>query len=370
MSRVDPRLPYAVRRYAPAVLLAAFALGPRIAGPVRLGDLLFVAALPFFVRSWNRARAEEVDLALHERAALLFLGWGAVATLVGLATGSTGRGGEAALCLLRLVEIAGLYAMAATGAGVLPGAKTTAIGAAALLLAWSGAEAWEAYVRSGHEFLRAFNEGIFEGEANHVAGCLALFTVLHPAIPLLALPAILLSGSRIALAAALVGLLRRAVVERRRLLVAVVPLAAVVMILAAPDAWRRRFDDVLPERNYSGPHVDRFRSWAVVLGETPLLFGNGLGARPSSVYESAPVLIFAETGLPGLLLALSSFGGFFLRRGGAEEGGDAETMRSVALVFGVLSLTMNTILIARVAAPAAILWGAARSRPGASVPPG
>lgn len=334
------------------LLLLTFVFSPKIFYSVRLGDLFILFFLVAFIPEWLSKK--NIELFPEEKAGLLFLLWVSVVSFFSLIIGVNCGGGRMALTLGRFIEFGAVYALAATSnknySKTLLSAKISVL----FLLLWALFEAFFGYFMDNYEYIRTFNEGFFEGEANHVAGAIAILANLSSILFLPGFIAVFFSGSRIALVGLLAGAIRIFCSEKSRIGLASLVIVVLVIIMA-PSIWKARYMDSLQLASiYSGPHVDRFHSWKIAIEETPVLWGTGLGSRPSSVYESLYVMIYAETGIVGLILLIATFAVRFVRQ---------QNINSVAtalIVLSVLSLTMNTLIIARVSLPLAIILGTFR----------
>jgi hypothetical protein len=351
----------------PSFLLIAFVFSPKIIGPIRLGDLLLVAAIPLLWSRFKALRRETLPPPAHLY--LIWLGWSAIATTIAILAGWNERGGAAVLGVARFAEI-GLLGLAAATGGESGRRRLRQVAAGALVvIAGIGlVEFLSAYLRAGEYFVRVYNSGLFLGEANHVAGAAVILAAAIPAILPLALIIAAMAGARTALIVVLILALRDWVVTRnhRRALFTVALLT--LFLVLAPEAHRLRFTELPAVRaTYAGPHVDRWTAWSVAIREAPVATGVGLGARPSSVYESAYVHLYAETGLPGLLLWLGLLGAFVVR-GRSDEAEDARATPLALALLG-LGLTANVAFIARIIGPAAILLGAGIGRNVSSAEP-
>jgi hypothetical protein len=342
-----------------ALLLLAFVFSPPLFGPVRLGDLLVP---PLAAWLWMRTREDRPILRIEEKLYLAFLAWASLVAVGTLISGINGRAGGTALTLLRWFELGAVYALGARMRGdarfVERGAAVSICG----LSVWGAYEGFERLIRSGEPFFRAFNEGFFAGEANHVAGALVVCGIAAPLFSPVALCAVMLSGSRIAFAAAVVAFLRNALVSGRHRLVAALVLVCGGAAVLSPDAALDRFSHVLEGRGpYRGPHVDRVEAWTVVLDETPFWTGAGPGSRHSSMYESAYAMLYAETGAPGLALYLAALLALVLLRDVA--GGANDWRAGLAIALLIMGLTADVGVIARIAGPAFLVLGLSRIRP-------
>ncbi len=380
-----------MRAYLVLVFLAA-ALAPPLPGPARLADLLAIGLVPALLGVY-RARRSRLVLAPPERLFLCFVGWSAVVTILGIVTGTNGRGLWAALTMGRLLELVLVYAAARVYAPDRAVLGRAAALSGVALACWGCWEIFSGIVLHGEPYLRAFNEGWYRGESTHVAGALVLLALASlSAAPAgrsglmggwgfaASLVAVVVSGSRGALAAGLLTAVRALhLLGRRGAAVGVVAILAVAA-LTAPATFRNRIVHVFDRGAYSGPHVDRFEAWRIALVESPP-WGVGLGARPSSVYESHYAWLYAETGAPGLVLALlglvalvrapaievrevvNSEGHRDLAHDRIGDDEDAWRIRSgIGLALLVLSIGANVFLISRVALPAALLLGAFAAR--------
>lgn len=317
-------------RFIPPLFLLAFILSPKI-GIFRAEDILLLLCVPLLVRSSFRLHPSSVYW-------LFFLGIASIMTIVSFIAGTNTRGLWSALTLGKLAEYT-LIARIVASCGSTRRDLRVAAGIAMGVLALYAAFEFE------WRFDRAFNQGWFAGESNHVAGGIVILATLLPDAALVAVPLVALSGSRTAFASLLIFLSRFFIVEKRyRELLTMVLIVVACALFASPAAIHRWIDPV-PGGVYQGPHVDRFESWKIILDETPILTGVGIGARPSAVYESAYFFVYGETGILGLVF----FVGFLvaLARFSPNLG--------TAVIF--MSFTMNTILIARIAGPIAVIIG-------------
>lgn len=361
--------------------MAAAVLGPRVAGPLRLVDVLLALAMPILFVAWRRNRGLSAlsprvhahrDPGNHpsrdrsERLYLCFLGWAAVSAVVGLATGTAGRAGWTALTLLRLAELVAAYALARylpREDRILHPTLVVSLALCAMAGMW---ELASGLVLHGEPYLRAFNEGWFEGEATHVGGGLAVLgaaAVYHPArAGILALIGILCSGSRTALAAILVVAVRAFLLAGRSVALLVFLAIAAGAFAVLPSTFRERALAVIDAPSpYRGPHVERFTAWRIAAREAPP-WGVGVGARPSAVYESHYAWLYAETGLPGLVLGVLVLVSLIVPgpRDPATDRGDPtwRARTGIAFVLLTLSFGVNVLLVSRIALPAALLLGA------------
>jgi hypothetical protein len=338
----------------PALLLLAFVFSPPLLGPARLGDLLVP---PLAVWLWWRTREAKPSLRVEEQLYLAFLAWASLVAIATLALGHHGRPGGAALTILRWFELGAVYALGVTMRGDRGRTRWAAAGAIGALFAYGAWEAFERLARSGEPYFRAYNDGWFAGEANHVAGALVVCGLIAPSFSPIALVSVMLSGSRIALAAAVLAFSRVALGGGRYRLLAVLIFALGAGAALSPDAFFERFVDLLGVRGpYRGPHVDRVEAWRVVLDETPFWSGNGPGSRPSVMYESAYAMLYAETGAVGLGLYLAALLAILFRPCG--ETGEGRSLRpALAIALLVMGLTADVDIIARIAGPAFLALG-------------
>lgn len=346
-----------MRRYLPSILLAAFVFSPRLVGPVRLGDILALPVMAWCIPALLDRRARR--LTAVESAFLALLAVVSATTIIALATGLDGRGESAMLGIARLLELAVLYFVSARCGEALPPLRRTAAIAIGLLFLLAVVEYVRMRFLAVSEYDRVFNAGWFAGEANHAAGSIAVLSALAPAVAIPGLAAILLAGSRSAFAASVIAQARLLINARRLRELLLFALVAAALLVIAPAGTLSRWADLLePHRAYNGPHVDRIEAWSVVLDETPPLLGAGFGSRPSAVYESCFAMMYAESGVIGLAAFIALLAAMILAR--------EETIGAIAPTLGValavFSLTANALLIARVAAPAAIILGASRRR--------
>lgn len=276
----------------------------------------------------------------------------------------------------RLVQAFAVF-LIARSIGVTPAAMTRAAAYAVLALAAiASVELFtmrDAMTTGGWLPYRIFNNALYPGQTNHVAGFVALAMplllarsdadrMLRWTAAALGAGVVMLCASRTALAAMVAGLVVTMLSSRA----AWVALALVVVGALWFGPMSRRLSWLDDEAYYldyglrrhvcGAPptHTEgRFRmltAWIALqeFRRAPV-FGSGLGSRHRIFYESAPVMIVAETGLVGLAAAL--FLAWSLARG--ARGPTA----AVFVAFLVLSLGMVTPVIARVVMPLWIVMG-------------
>lgn len=326
------------RALLPSLLLLLFLFSPKILGPIRLGDIAVLFLIPFI----SMAKPSK-----GEKTFALLLLVAALTTLWSFASGTNTRGLASALTLARLLELAVLYRFSMNAnPGIL---KITSVFAVAILFIYGAYEFADIRIFGGEAFDRCFNSGWFEGESNHVAGAVVILTALFPQIAFAALGVVAFSGSRMALVALVAVVSRTFIIERRyREMLLFMLMILIVATFMSPISLAR-WTNPLPTAPYAGPHVDRAHAWNVAIDEAPPLTGVGLGARPSSVYESCYVLLYAETGAAGILTFL------------ALLGVTTAAFPALGIALTILSFTMNSLLIAKIAGPAAILLGAIKT---------
>jgi len=322
-------------RYLSPILLLLFLFSPKIIGPIRLGDIVVLFLIPFIPR---------FEASKTEKAFSVVLLVVSITTLWSFASGTNTRGLASALTIARFLELAVLYRLSHNAdVGIL---KITSALAVAFLFIYGAYEFAEVRIFGGEEFDRCFNLGLFQGESNHVAGAVVILTALFPQIAFVSLGVIAFSGSRIALVALVAVVSRTFLVERRyREFFLFILLLLLLASLMSPIA-RARWMNPLPAYTYAGPHVDRTTAWKIAIDEAPILTGVGLGARPSSVYESCYVLLYAESGIAGIV----SFIALLVMI--------AAAFPALGIALTILSFTTNSLLIAKIAGPAAIILGA------------
>jgi hypothetical protein len=281
---------------------------------------------------------------------------------------------ELAPGLLSLAKLAQLFSVyvAARATGAEP--ERIARAAAWAVLALSAIGLAEVVVRRHEMPLRIFDNALYPGQTNHVAGFVALSMplLLRAGAPdrklrMLAAAAgvavVLLSASRGALLGLAAGVIAALLMTPRRRIAGLAALGAAAALLAFGPArtrisWIDREVELFRytlERELTGmppvlsPSRVRLANARIAMDElrrAPLL-GTGLGSRHRVFYENAGVMIAAETGLVGLACALW-LAAALVRR----SLGDPVAL-PILLAFAVLSLGAVTVVITRLAAP---LW--------------
>lgn len=271
------------------------------------------------------------------------------------------------LTLAKLAQLFGAYA-AARALGVDAAAMTRAAVRAVLLLALIGGVELlvrdEAAAELRHTPFRLFDNAFYPGQTNHVAGFIALVMplvlrepvrILRWAAATLGTAVVLLTASKAGIVALAAGLI---VSFPRPLLIA----ALAAGVLLVPTA-RRRLALVGDEWTYFRREMERreagqppaytegrFRlmvAWIALdeVRKAPVL-GTGLGSRHRIFYESAWVMVPAETGLVGLAAALA-LGAALVKR----PVRDPPVWRGVLVAFVLLGFGAVSIVITRMAAP-------------------
>lgn len=325
--------PTRIGEYAAAAYLIVVALAPRLplepipGYAVGLDDLMWLGLMG----SALLCRAPRAALALPMAAALFV---GALSILSGLLWASVGALGPSLLTLLKTAQLFSVY-LAARALGV--SLERISRAAALALLGIAAIAAVDVAIHARQLTaprllpFRIFDNALFPGQTNHIASFIAL------AVPVLLIPSgrdrllrisavilgtatLLLAASRTAILALFVAIVLTVLLSRVRWEAVLLCLLAAGGVLGYGSMKKRLswlgdepyyLQLALEKKIHGFPPTyteGRFRlvvAW-IALDEfrrVPLL-GTGVGSRHRIFYESAYVMVLAETGLLGLGAAL------------------------------------------------------------------
>ena len=157
---------------------------------------------------------------------------------------------------------------------------------------------------------RTYERLFFDGQANHIAGFLAMgvlvgivllrherWRVLGAVTVAVSLMALATTGSREGAAGLAAGLAVLFVLRYPRALIPMVIGSLLLLLLSSSEFW---YEFSAPRSSMS----DRVQAWREALASfwSHALLGEGLARRHRSFYDSQYVLLLSETGLVGLAL--------------------------------------------------------------------